>query len=91
MNETAFKTKVLKVLQSKGGWWYKSADKFTAGIPDILGVYNGKFIAIELKVKPNKPTPLQLHTLHLININNGSATVLYPEDDLNGWLEEVLR
>ena len=34
-------------------------DRYNVGIPDLLGCYDGKFFAIELKVKNNKPTELQ--------------------------------
>lgn len=37
--------------------------QFNVGIPDLLGCYDGKFFAIELKIKKGKPTPLQLQRL----------------------------
>jgi penicillin-binding protein-related factor A (putative recombinase) len=30
-------------------WYWKVSDKFTSGIPDFVGVYKGRFFAIELK------------------------------------------
>jgi len=30
-------------------WYWKVSDKFTSGIPDFVGVWRGRFFAIELK------------------------------------------
>ena len=81
--ETRFKKKVKKYLTDKGIWHVKYfACAYTpVGIPDILGLFpNGRFFGLELKVKPNKPTPLQIRNVELINKSNGYAKVLYPED-----------
>lgn len=81
--ETNFKNKVIKYLKDKGIWHVKYfANMFTkSGIPDILGVLpNGKFFALELKVEPNKPTPLQIRNVELINKTHGKAYILYPKD-----------
>lgn len=48
-------------------WFYKTSDRFTSGVPDILGCYQGKFFAIELK-DPDKPSKTH-HKLQLFIIN----------------------
>jgi Holliday junction resolvase len=80
MNETQFKTKVMRKLKEKGGFWYKTSDKFVRGIPDILGCFKGKFYALELKVGKNKATDLQKYTVDEINENEGKAYVVYPDN-----------
>ena len=74
MLESQFQTKLLKELR-KYGWFYKASDRYRAGIPDIIGCCNGMFIAIELKVEPNKPTPLQNYEMKAIYREGGNVKV----------------
>lgn len=48
----------------------------TAGIPDIIVCYRGRFIAFECKVGKNKPTVLQEMTIRQIVKSGGYATVV---------------
>ena len=83
MTETQLKIKVLKYLRSLPNVWaYKASDKFTSGIPDIIGCRNGRLLAIELKVGKNKLTKLQEHVLGKIIEANGIAFVAYSIDDV---------
>ena len=75
MTESQFQTKLLKELRSYG-WFYKASDRFRAGVPDVIGCFNGVFIAIELKVDYNKPTKLQVFELKQILANEGYAAVV---------------
>lgn len=50
-----------------------------AGIPDLIGCINGKFVAIEVKASDGKPSPLQIRTINKINNAGGYAIVAYPE------------
>jgi hypothetical protein len=56
MNESQLKAKVIKMIREEfpGAWVYKTADRFTSGIPDLIICYCGFFIAIELKTPENK-------------------------------------
>jgi hypothetical protein len=47
-----------------------------SGVPDIVACIDGKFIAVECKADGNKPTKLQLKTLHEIANANGYAFVV---------------
>ena len=53
------------------------SDRFNAGISDVLVCYDGKFIAIELKVGDNTPTALQLDFLNDIENAGGITGVAY--------------
>lgn len=89
MNETALKNKVLKWLRSLDkSWWYKVCDLFNIGIPDIIGCWKGKFVAIELKVKPNKPTKFQKYVIEKIKQAGGIADVCYNLDEVKALLQE---
>ena len=53
------------------------------GVSDLLACSpEGKFFAIEVKIKPNKPTPEQQEFINSINQNNGTAFVAYTIDDI---------
>lgn len=53
------------------------------GVSDIIGILpNGKFLAIEIKVKPNKLTEHQKWFLEQIKKNNGVAIVAYNLTDV---------
>jgi hypothetical protein len=54
-----------------------------AGTADITGCSrDGKFIAIEAKIKPNKPTALQEAYLEEVRKRGGIAVVAYSLDDV---------
>jgi hypothetical protein len=60
MSECQLKTKAIKYLKTVPElWFYKSADQFTSGIPDIVICHRGLFKGIELKFGKNKTTPIQ--------------------------------
>jgi Holliday junction resolvase len=46
----------------------------TAGVPDIIVCYNGKFVAFEVKTETGKLTMLQESTLRKINAAKGKRT-----------------
>jgi hypothetical protein len=75
--ETALKIKVMKYLKTlDNALFIKIADKFTSGLPDIIGCYNSKFMAFELKRKGKKPTKIQAHVLNGINKAGGVTEVI---------------
>lgn len=86
MLESQAQTKLIKQLKEYG-FFYKASDRFRAGIPDILGCVSGRFIAIEMKINYNSPTPLQIYTLAEIAKNGGFAcTVTYTNRDKKWWV-----
>jgi hypothetical protein len=90
MNETALKTKIMKMLRDEypNIWCYKVNDRFTSGIPDILGcLQGGHLFALELKVLPNKATKLQDHVIRKIQAAGGKAGVAYNMDDVRNILK----
>ena len=70
---------IKKYLQTKNElfYWKEHGGQFgTAGIPDIIVCYKGKFIAFECKKPGGKPTILQKITLNKINKAKGIAVVV---------------
>lgn len=64
------------------GWFIKfwGGGMSQVGIPDILGLVNGKFFAIEVKGEGGRPSTLQLINLEEIEKSGGLARLSYPED-----------
>ena len=66
--ETKISNKVLPRLRAEGGWWVKiHGGAFQAtGIPDIIGCWKGRFVAIELKVPGESPSGIQQEVMDLL-------------------------
>ena len=80
--QTSFLIKLRKLPRS---FWYKSHDRVTIGVPDILGCVSGVFVAIELKTR-SKVTPLQAYFLREITKAHGQSFVVTPNN-----ADEVLK
>ena len=85
MKEKEFENRQVKpFLKSlKRCWFFKvhGGSVFqTQGIPDIVGVINGRLIALELKSEKGKPSELQLRAIRLINAAGGYGKIVYPCD-----------
>ena len=88
MRETELKNKIMRYLKRAypGIWAYKTCDKFTSGIPDIIGCMNGKLFALELKSKEGRATKLQEYTIRRIRRAGGLASVCYSLEDVKDLL-----
>jgi len=82
--------KLLKSYAKRGIWFYKVADKFTAGIPDFIGVCNGRFFAIELKRPGAKAGQLQLFILDRIEKAGGATLTTDSFDDVKDFITCLL-
>lgn len=56
-----------------GGRWQRFG--LAPGMPDIIGIYNGKFVAIEVKTPRGRPTEEQNQWIYLIQKNQGLAGI----------------
>jgi len=82
--EAAVKANVRKILDSLGIYYFMppGVGFGRAGIPDIIGCMNGRFIAIECKAGKGKATALQERELIAI-CNHGGFTFIAREDCLD--------
>lgn len=82
MTEKQFENKVKKYLESLNCWFVKvwGGGYQKSGIPDILGVHNGRFFALELKATKGKASELQKRNIRLINESGGYGKILYPKE-----------
>lgn len=68
---------------------YKGKSRFfrfasIKGIADIIGIKppNGQMVALELKIKPNKPSLEQLEFIEMVKSHGGIAGVCYSLEDV---------
>lgn len=92
--EVKVKRVVVAQLKALGAYYfYPVTGGFGAsGVPDIVGCYEGRFYGIECKAGKNKPTPLQLKNLLLIQSAGGIAAVVNEDNmkDIQQILEGVI-
>ena len=62
-----------------------------AGIPDIVGVYRGRFLSFEVKMPGGKVRPLQSYMLKLVRHAGGIAEVVYGWEDCRKIIEDLDR
>lgn len=87
--EKLFETKVCKFLKDlKKTWFFKVHGSMfqKSGVPDIIGVVNGTFIALELKAENGKPSALQVYNIKQLRWCGAYAKIVKPSD----W-EEVKK
>jgi hypothetical protein len=93
--ETKLKKKCQEYLDDLGTecWHFKvlGGPGQKAGVPDIVGCINGLFFAIELKIKPNKPSAKQLHEIRQIQNAEGNAVVCYTYEEFVVYMEGLQR
>ncbi len=92
MNEAALIQKIRKYLAAvpECFFWKEHGGQYgTAGIPDIIVCYKGRFIGLEAKVGRNNPTKLQEVTIDRINAAGGIAVVVRTVDDVKAVIEKI--
>lgn len=77
--ETLLVNNIMDRLEAEGGWWFKvhGSPMQKAGIPDIIGCWEGRFIGIEVKVGDNTPSLLQKEILKCLVRAGAMAGVAY--------------
>jgi hypothetical protein len=81
---------ILEALRRRRGvvaWKIHGGPFQAAGIPDILGCYDGRFFGIEVKQPGGKATALQALTLRRIADAGGLAGVACSVDEARAILE----
>ena len=73
-----FRANVGKVRTPDGRWFDTGLPK---GFPDLFACKGGKTYFIEVKVKPNKPTPEQLMFIENIRLKGFTAGVVYSVEE----------
>ena len=90
MREAELITKIkdyLKTIPDCFYWKEHGGQYGTAGIPDMIVCYRGRFIAFECKVGSNQPTVLQAVTIRKIIEAGGYALVIRSVDEAKQVIE----
>lgn len=76
-------------LRERGAWVWKVRDECTAGIPDIVGCYRGRFIAFEVKTDVGRASKLQEYVIRQIVTSGGIAVVVRSIEDVDVALSDT--
>jgi hypothetical protein len=79
----------LKTLDECFCWKEHGSMYGTAGIPDIICCYKGKFVAFEVKTETGKLSALQAVTLSKIKVAGGVAIEVRSLDEVKRIIEKV--
>ena len=92
MKESALTNAIMKRLRAHGGFWIKihGGASQVSGIPDIIGCYRGRFIAMEVK-RPGAElvSPRQRLMLERISEAKGTCGVITRASDAVNMLVEI--
>lgn len=92
MKESDIVKKILKYLKTVEGcfFWKEHGGMYgTAGIPDIICCYCGRFIGFEVKTDVGEPTKLQLAAIRKIQSAGGIALVVRSVDEVKAVIEDI--
>lgn len=70
-------------------WWVKISDKYTAGLPDVVGSLRGHFVAFELKSATGTASDLQEWVLKQIRDTGGGAFVVRTLQEIDDAIKSV--
>lgn len=89
--EGDFQEKVILYLIKNRIWHYVNPAHVTFGLPDIIAIYNGYFIGLELKRpdKKGRASKLQELTLDSINEAGGYGRLISSFDELEELFNEI--
>jgi len=76
MKESELQKQIINLIESRGGYSINVMSASKDGVHDVISCYKGRFLSIEVKVKNNQPSELQLDNgLAVINAGGVSACV----------------
>ena len=74
MRENKIQSSIVRFLKRQEGCWvYPTCDRFTVGVPDILGCLKGRFFALEVKQPKAQLKKIQAYHLEKIRKAGGIA------------------
>ena len=81
--------KYLQTIPNLFFWKEHGGQYGTAGIPDLIICYKGRFIALEVKRPGGKPTLLQKITLNKIEKAKGIAKIVTSVEQVKEIIENI--
>lgn len=85
----SFKIKSMGTYDPKIGRFRAPSPWYRKGVADILGIYKGKFLAIEVKTKVGKISPFQESFLKDVTEEGGIAIVARSVEDLENQMKVI--
>jgi Holliday junction resolvase len=93
--ESRLSRDILSALRQEGAFCFKvhGSEYMMAGLPDIIGVYRGRFFAFETKTpdKRSNTSPIQDRVLEKIRLAGGHAQVVCTIREAVEALDEIAR
>lgn len=92
MNESEIVKQIKEYLKTVKGcfFWKEHGGQFgTAGIPDLIICFKGRFVALEVKTATGKTTVLQAITQKRIQEAGGIAAIVRSVDDARRVIESL--
>lgn len=92
--ESAITARIMRYLKdlAPDGWWYKvwGSGMQRRGVPDIVGLYRGRFVALEVK-RPQlgRASEMQMHTIELIRAAGGVAEIVTSREEARAIIERL--
>lgn len=89
--EAKLSKKIMQAWRAKGAFCFKvwgSAHQMS-GVPDIVGVFKGRFVACETKMPGNEPSRIQQHRIKQIEAAGGRCVVAYSVEAAVELLEDI--
>ena len=92
VTEQQIQKKIYDFLIAEGCYVVKVISASKSGVPDLIGCYEGKFFAIEVKTPTtmNNVSKLQEYNLDLVLEAGGSSTVMCDTKDIDNFLAGLL-
>lgn len=89
MSERAIVDAIRRLLQRRGAWFVKTTGVSVTGIPDLIVIYKGFGIGVEVKQPGRQPTPAQRYQLDSIERAHGLAIVATSPDQVREQLDLI--
>ena len=94
VEETKLKNKIMRAIRQRYpyAWIWKISDRFRSGVPDLLVIYRGYNIFIEIKTPKGRISAIQRHTMQEMQAAGGRVFVARSVGDvleifsqIEGW------
>lgn len=90
MKEALIQKKIIAYLKTvQSGFFFKVPQgKYSlVGISDIIGVWTGRFCAIEVKAEGGVMTPLQQRFIELVKQHGGLGICVHSVEEVKQWIK----
>lgn len=92
MIESDLQNDVIKFLKKNRVYYFRfQAQSNLNGLPDIICLYKGFFLGLELKRDKGKPTELQIKKIKAINENGGISKIIKSVEEVKEILNTIDR